>query len=68
MVLTVSGCASRVNGLISSEPELEYGWSPEYETMIENKKTTVRCLTLEDKSRLDIYLETIKQFSNGGEK
>jgi hypothetical protein len=68
MALTVSGCASRANGLINSEPVLEYGWSPEYKTMIEDKETTVRCLTLEDKSRLDIYLETVKQFSTGGSK
>lgn len=68
MVLTLSGCASRANGLIYSEPVFEYGWSPEYETMIENEKTMVRCLTTEDKRRLDIYLEMIKQFSNGGIK
>ena len=59
LVLTLSGCAGRGSGVVPP-PELEYGWSPTMKMEIDAERMPVRCLTVNDKRKLDIYIEFMK--------
>lgn len=60
LVLTLSACGTGMRGTKIPPPTLDYGWSPERMEFIKEKKTAVKCMTLDDIRKVDIYIELLK--------
>ena len=61
LALMVSGCATIGNGGQVPEPTLDYKWSEAFEAVMpDGELKLVKCLTVDDKRRIDAYIEFIK--------
>lgn len=60
LVLVISGCSMKTHGTKIPPPTLEYGWSGERMEIVNEKKTAVKCMTLDDIRKVDMYIELLK--------
>ncbi len=60
LALMLLGCGTMMLGGRVPPPILENGWSPETEMHLNGKKTAVKCMTLEDIRKVNIYIELMK--------
>lgn len=57
LALMLGACGSPMGGIKIPPPELEYGWSPKLKMEIDGEMRAVKCLTVKDKRKLDVYIE-----------
>lgn len=67
LALTLLGCGTGMHGAKVPPPTLEYGWSPETEMYLNGEKTAVKCMTLDDIRRVNIYMELMKATTEAGQ-
>jgi len=61
LALTLSGCASLGSGGPVPEPINEYKWSQPMEAIMpDGEVKLIQCLTVEDKRRIDAWIELMK--------
>ena len=60
LVLTLLGCGIRGSGWETPPPILNHGWSPERMEIVDGEETAVKCMTLEDIRKINIWTELMK--------
>ena len=60
LVLTLSQCSTGMRGGKVPPPTLSHGWSQERTEVLNGKKTAVKCMTLDDIRKINIWTELMK--------